>query len=95
MYLGSDISFLSCTRGWGNCTVDGDYNHGPGQIEINGHIFEKGYVSHAPGKATFPLYGLHICQTSICSSTLTHFDVLIGFGDHIGVDKLEDNQLST
>ena len=58
MYLGSDISFLSCTRGWGNCTVDGDYNHGPGQIEINGHIFEKGYVSHAPGKATFPLYGL-------------------------------------
>ena len=56
--MGSDISYVSCTVDWESCKVGGDYKHGSGQIEINGQIYEKGIVAHAPGKATFQLDGL-------------------------------------
>ena len=32
--------------------------HGPGQIDINGLIYDKGIVAHAPGRALFSLGGL-------------------------------------
>ena len=58
-YLGSDIPFVSCTACQhyceSVCKVDGDYLHGEGQIEINGHKYEKGIVQHANGQASFIL----------------------------------------
>ena len=53
IYLGSDIPFSSCTTGFRFCKVDGDFKHGKGQLEINGHMYQKGMVIHANGKARF------------------------------------------
>ena len=55
--MGSDIPFSSCTTIWRTCKVDGDFKHGNGKIEINGHIYEKGIVQHAAGVAKFTLRG--------------------------------------
>lgn len=57
-HLGSDIPFVSCTTEWESCKIDGDYQHGQGQIEINGLIYQKGIVAHAAGEATFFLDSL-------------------------------------
>ena len=55
--MGSDIPFSSCTTGWRECKVDGDYKHDDGKIEINGRMYEKGIVQHAAGLAKFTLGG--------------------------------------
>ena len=55
--MGSDIPFSSCTTIWKYCRIDGDFQHGNGKIEINGHIYEKGIVQHAAGAAKFTLGG--------------------------------------
>ena len=57
--MGSDIPYLSCTTGWSTCKIDGDLKHGEGKLEINGNMYEKGIVAHAPGNATFWLGGLY------------------------------------
>ena len=62
--MGSDIPFSSCTFGWEYCKIDGDFQHGNGQIEINGHMYEKGIVQHAAGVAKFTLGGEYIVFSS-------------------------------
>ena len=57
-YLGSDIPYIACTTGFKSCKVDGDFKHGKGKIDINGVIYDKGIVAHAPGRASFSLGGL-------------------------------------
>ena len=51
--MGSGLPYYSCTTGWRSCKVDGDFLHGGGKIEINGHMYQKGIVFHADGKARF------------------------------------------
>ena len=68
-FLGSDIPYSSCTACWSTCDaickVDGDYLHGNGRIDINGHNYEKGIVQHANGKAYFIL-GRMYSNFSVC-----------------------------
>ena len=51
--MGSGLPYYSCTAEYVTCKVDGDFLHGGGKIEINGHMYQKGIVFHAKGKAKF------------------------------------------
>ena len=48
-YLGSDISWSSCSAEYGECRFDYDYQHSD-RIEINGRFYNKGIVAHAPSE---------------------------------------------
>mmetsp|Transcript_10415 Transcript_10415/g.18420 ORF Transcript_10415/g.18420 Transcript_10415/m.18420 type:complete len:335 (-) Transcript_10415:55-1059(-) len=57
-YLGSDIPYNKCSSSWMTCLVDMDYlNETRGHIQINGQLFSRGIVDHAPGYAMFTLGG--------------------------------------
>ena len=53
-YLGSDISWSSCSAEYGECRFDYDYQHSD-RIEINGRFYNKGIVAHAHSKIVFTL----------------------------------------
>ena len=55
-YLGSDITWTSCTAEWGVCRVDFDYQHS-NKLEINGHFYNKGILAHAASEVKFDLAG--------------------------------------
>lgn len=62
-YLGSDISWLTS---WTETKLDSDYlTYTNGSIEINGEIFQKGIVAHAPSSLIFDIGGVwqsfHAC----------------------------------
>ena len=75
--MGSDIPFSSCTTIWRTCKVDGDFKHGNGKIEINGHIYEKGIVQHAAGVAKFTLRGEYTRFSSCIGIVIASFVVVM------------------